>query len=701
MKYINFIILSALLLLAIIFKDNIHLSTNLLSLFASKENMKKIDIASHLGYSKEMLIAIKGFDNLSKDRVNKLSKELSEIKEIEFIQSTLLPSASILTFYKTFYPLIAKFDNQIQSRLEIKVKLQSLYDNQLESAFYTAIDKNDPLRLFKLTIDKSNNFSHRGQYIALADYGYLIRVSTTVQASQMTEAKVLYNKLQNILSRYPDTVAFAPFFYTVENSQKIQADVQWIVLLSSLVLFILYYVLLKNIKLLFHTLIALSSSMIAALLLSALFFENFHILSFAFGMSITAVSIDYLLHYYFHGFYRNKNIYDRNVLYGFLTTVLAFVIFAFIPIGLIAQISFFSMVSLTFSFILFTFVFPKLELQSELPSLPLTSSSPKLSSTWIFLTSVILFIYSNQNIILDNNLRNLDYQNESLLSLEIFFKSGVEKQMIPVLVNAKSKDQLLESLHEIHKNQPDTFSLASFLLDEKKCEAKKDLLDSYNFAKLNSMINKIAVEVGFRAGYFKNSYTFTDKLPSCSFDNFKLFEHYHLSIYNENDTFYTMAFVSDITSLKEKTFVTTLDIKEMFLNVLQSMYSHLMLYSWIVILMIVALLLLSVRKRFLYAFNFILFPMSFVLAVLTTFQQINIMHIFSLIILLAIGIDYGIYLSNSHQKNKTIKAIHYSLFTTFAGFGVLIFSSITALHSIGIVITLGVVAIFTLIKVMK
>ena len=82
--------------------------------------------------------------------------------------------------------------------------------------------------------------------------------------------------------------------------------------------------------------------MVFATLVSTLIYSNFNVLSLAFGMSITAVSIDYLLHYHFHNFYQDKKIVDKNVLYGFLTTTAAFGIFSFIPIPIISQISFFA-----------------------------------------------------------------------------------------------------------------------------------------------------------------------------------------------------------------------------------------------------------------------------------------------------------------------------------------------------------------------
>ena len=113
------------------------------------------------------------------------------------------------------------------------------------------------------------------------------------------------------------------------------------------------------------------------------------------------------------------------------------------------------------------------------------------------------------------------------------------------------------------------------------------------------------------------------------------------------------------------------------------------------------LLFFSVKSKFLYALNFIIFPSSLVLAVLSIFYTINLMHLFSLIILIAIGIDYGIYMSNTKNQANTILAIRYSLLSTFAGFGVLAFSSIVALESIGMVISLGIISIFILIRSQK
>ncbi|MCF6308975.1 MAG: hypothetical protein L3J19_00645 [Sulfurimonas sp.] len=699
MKYSNYIIFALLLGVAFLIKDKVNISSNLLSLFASKESIEKLDIASKLGYSKEMLIAVKGFDNSAKTKVYELAQELKTINGIKSVQLTLSPSDAQLQYYRNNFIYLASFNDKMQSVQSVHKKLQESFDSMTRDIFYTSIDKKDPLKLFNLT--NTSNLSHKGEFLTLGEFGYLIRASTDVSASQMKQAKLLYERVHTVLAKYPDAISFAPFFYTVENSNEIKDDVKWIVVLSSLVLILIYFILIKNIKLLSHTLFALLSSMLFATILSTIMYSSFSVLSLAFGMSITAVSIDYLFHYYFHNFYKNNKAIDKNVLYGFLTTTAAFVIFSFIPIPIISQISFFAVASLSFAYLLFTFVFPKLQIQEYKQNILINESSKKLSSSVFFMFSVVLLGISYYNLNVDNNIRNLDYQNTKLMKTEEFFKSSIQTNLQPIIVQATTKDELISNLHLLHQKLPNSFSLASFVQDKKSCEKRKKQLESYDFDSLNAMINKEASRVGFKDGYFKESYIFTKSLAECKTPDLEIFNSYNLYVYNDKNTYYSIALVDDVSKASLFDFVTNIDIKEMFAKQSQQMYSDLGLYSLLVISAVFVLLAISVKEKFLYAINYVIFPSSFVLAVLSIFYTINLMHLFSIIILIAIGIDYGIYMSNSNKRSNTVLAIRYSLLSTFAGFGVLVFSSIVALESIGMVISLGVISIFLLIRNMK
>ena len=700
-KYSNHLILLILLSIGFLFKDYIHVSTNLLSLFASKDSIEKLSIAGKLGYSKELLIVVKGFDKESQKKVLEISDKIKKIPNINFVQSDIMPSKEIQNYYKKYYPLLTEFSNQQQSTEQVKEKLKTIYDKQMNSLFYTSVDKNDPLDLFTLQKNNTLEVAHRGKLIALGNYGYLIRASTNISASQMNAAKILYKDIHAVLDSYPDVVSFAPFYYTVENSTKIQEDVRWILILSTLVLLIIYYILIKNMRLLGNTLVALFSSMVFAGLVSSLVFTNFNVLSLAFGMSITAVSIDYLLHYHFHNFYQNKKTIDKNVLYGYVTTMLAFGIFSFIPIPMISQISFFAVMSLSFAFVLFTFIFPKLSIEPYTQKENTNPIKKTIPANIFFLASLLFFLYSSFAITLDDNIRNLDYQNHKLRNVEALLKKNNQADMTPVIVQASSNKELIDNLHKLHKSTPNTFSLASFVPNQETCLKRRTTLNNYDFDTLTRTINKEANSIGFKDGYFSESYQFIKKIPSCEINNFEIFKTYNLSTFEDKNTFYTIALVNNTKRIDDLNFASTINVKEMFSKLANQMYKDLLLYSLLVVCVILVLLFISVKRKLLYALNYILFPTSLTLAVLVSFTEINLMHIFSFIILIAIGIDYGIYMSNTKKPSNTVLAIKYSILSTFGAFGVLIFSSIIALNSIGLVITIGTATIFLLTKVMR
>ncbi len=169
-----------------------------------------------------------------------------------------------------------------------------------------------------------------------------------------------------------------------------------------------------------------------------------------------------------------KKRVDKNVLYGFLTTTIAFGIFSFIPIAIISQISFFAVLSLSFAYLLFTFVFPKLHIAEYKKSVIVLNTSKKLSAPIFFILSILLLCFSVYNLSLDNNIRNLDYQNTKLLNTEEFFKSTIKTNLKPVIVQAKSKEELIDNLHLLNEKLQNSFSFATFVQNKKSCQKKKN-----------------------------------------------------------------------------------------------------------------------------------------------------------------------------------------------------------------------------------
>ena len=133
---------------------------------------------------------------------------------------------------------------------------------------------------------------------------------------------------------------------------------------------------------------------------------------------------------------------------------------------------------------------------------------------------------------------------------------------------------------------------------------------------------------------------------------------------------------------------------------LKKIYKELVQLGSLSILFILIMLIFISKKNFLTALNFLIFPLACILF-LSNFIIFNILHLFILFIILAIGIDFGIYISSDNVNSNTKKAIFYSLLSTFAGFGVLIFSNINALFSIGLIACIGITASVILLLISK
>jgi len=687
MKYLNvaiFVVLSAIYLL---FSSNIKISTNFMDALFSKESIKIFEVSKKLGYSNEILISHKGFDTKSLDKLEAIKQELLKIPIIKKVDISLTPSLQMQEYFQKNYYLLADFNSAKLSNAEIQKKLKSIYDNIYSSMIYQPLNSNDPLELFTLDVMESD------EYLKLDNYGYILKAKTVVDSGDADESRKLYKEVHTILESYPDTVAFAPFFFLVENSAYIKNDVTTIILFSSILLLILYFFILRSYRLFFHTIIAIGSSILSAMILSSLVFDSINIMALAFGISITTISIDYMFHYYFHNDFSKKGfINQRRVLFGFITTFGVFMIFSLIDIKLFAQLSLFSAISLATAYLIFSYTFGHLNIVS--PNVETEQKQVKsFNPLYIFIISFLMLGYSYVNLEFDKNLRNLDYQNVKLLDISQRFIDSLKKDRYHSLIlSAKSEELLLQKYEEVAKKYSSALGIGKFVFSQKKCSEKLHTIKEYDFAKLRQTISKEAKEVGFK-DVFGNSYAGVDSIKC----DMKVMDDMGFSIIKHEGLFYTLALVDKSESVVKSEGVEILNMGEILSNDIDILKDKLLKFIFISIAFIIVILFSITRFDILYPLSYILFPISVVLFAISLFSELNIMHMFALIILVAIGIDYGIYMHKTTTLVQTKIAIKYALLSTFAGFGVLIFSSVNSLYSIGFVITIGIASIFILL----
>ncbi len=92
----------------------------------------------------------------------------------------------------------------------------------------------------------------------------------------------------------------------------------------------------------------------------------------------------------------------------------------------------------------------------------------------------------------------------------------------------------------------------------------------------------------------------------------------------------------------------------------------------------------------------------FTLALLVHFEQgLNLFHLMALILVLGIGLDMGIFLSESSDDSHTWLAVSLSSFTSLLAFGLLAFSDTPVLHHFGLTVLIGLTLVWLLAPIMR
>ncbi|WP_417332909.1 hypothetical protein [Halarcobacter sp.] len=678
-KLSNFLIFSIVLLALFLSNSYTNISNSILSILPDSQNKQILQAYTKYSDSKTLFVS---FKELSKQEIKNVEKELLEIKGLH--KENSLDKKALLEYQEKYQLFLKNLDEKRLKNLDIKEELVKIQNSLLNSFFPVLINKQDPLNLFEKTkhekIDKN------------------IRIYTFDKTiNNLDKYKEVYSKIKTIEKKYEEIKTFSTIFYFVENSQAIKDDVNKIIIFAFLILLTLYIFILRNIPLLLNTLTTLATSAIISILVVTTIFSEVSIFVLVFGLSISTVAIDYMFHHYMHGHYLNKKAFNKEVFFGFLTTIIAFIAISFISFSLITQIAIFTIVSLTVSYLHFSFLYPKIGFTLK-ENKKTNSFSFKINKLYILLFSLVAIIYSLSNISFDTNLRNLDYQNKNLDSLNTYFQKELKQEnKVALLIESTSTNDLITKYQRITHTLPSLNSSLDLIITKKQYEKTKELLNNEKFEELKKELELQASTLGFKKEYFKEAYSLKE-LPNYSFKKLKELKINYFE-YKEKNYVFLAVDIKDYEKIKTLEFIKPLSMKFLFEDSLNEVKENILILGTIALILIILMLIFITKKKFLFALSFLLFPLALIL-LYSNFVAFNILHLFMMFIILAISIDYAIYSSKSLDIN-TKKAILFSLLSTFAGFGVLIFSKINSLYSIGIVATIGVLAIAFLLIFLK
>ncbi|MDD5358935.1 MAG: hypothetical protein PHI79_02805 [Sulfurovaceae bacterium] len=660
--------------------------------------IKVLDDYNRFNSSKKLFILVKGFNDASLNKANKISKELSSLSQVENVYFDMDIDSDTKEYFSKSWYYFSDFDSSVKSFEQVKQKLKNLSDQMMSGDVYTPLNTDDPMGLFSQpTFIQSANQDGK---LIVPNKGYCIIASIRPSVGDMEKSTILYNEVKSTFDKYGDSIiVYSPNFYSVENSAYISNDIHKITIITIIILISVYFFLLRTKVMLLFSMTTLFVSALIAVLVLRVFFDDVSILVVAFGASIATIAEDYLFMLFLNDDYKHKR-FNKQVFWGFIATIFGLFVLSFISFPLISQLAIFALVSLSISYVIFAFIFPKLEFYSkENKEIQLTHNFnryAKIPPILITIISIILILISIPRLNFDSNFRNLDYQNIPLLEAEKMFEQSLGESRMPVLIYGKSREDLLEKSKEIRKLLPTSYTVANVSLSGKDAKNRYDILKNYNFDLLNKNIEKASKEVGFRDGTFANSYNGIKNISTYNFDD-KVINKLGFEIIKTDRGYMTLGYImpNDKKYIENMPSVLVIDSKYLLSYSANKALSSFKLFFIIGFIGLVALIVFVVRKRFLYALNFLFFPTALVLSMFAMIGNFNLMHIFALFLMMIYGIDYGIYLANDKLGNS-MRAVFYSCMTTFAGFGILSLSSVPAVYSMGYVSIVAILAILIL-----
>ncbi|MDR2635237.1 MAG: hypothetical protein LBC08_00230 [Campylobacteraceae bacterium] len=644
-----------LLLLIVFFDIQERISVSFYTLLPESESKKALLIYEKINKSQEVVLAANGtqFDEI----VQKISM-LEKYEDIRLSSSKIGDFTSKYLFYMQDMP------TSLPNEGEVYEKLSNL-KNDLLNGFGFTVNKNDPLSLFSprknhITAPNIDGFSHT----------FAFRLNITPQ-----EYEEYYDKLHEIAK---EAYLFSPFFYQVENSRAFKSQAKFILGLSAVILGLLYIYWLRKPSLFIFSCLTLLSSAAFAQLIAAIIWREISIFSLIFSAAVSTISIDYMFHYYLHDMYGSKKGFSKPVFYGFATTFITFLALGFVNFTLISQIAVTAAMSLLFAYLCFAFVYPHLGFGDVSARGFKLKTKSLLPPTLLCICSIFIILSSFFWVRVNFDIKSLNVKNDALEQKQELLSKSFNNQTA-ILISADTLDELIEK----SKTLKDGFAPASLLLSQKEYEARYNELNGLDFAHLRENIAFYADKLGFKKDFFRNAYS--DEmltLPLPVYEDEFLNDNI-LKIMKLEDKIYAVGFYdknsADLSNEKD---FTLIDSVTLFQKELQNVAKELIIVAIFAAFLIVFVIMLCAKKDFARAFSFVLTPLG-ACSLIFIFIPMNVLHIFMLVIVLAISVDYGIY-SVCLANERTNEAIYYSLLSTIAGFGVLAFSSILALQAIGI-----------------
>ena len=687
----------------------------------------QIELLQQTPFSNKLFVVVSATDtdtlNSAVETVKDKLKDCSVISESQNTDKNF-----ILSYY---YNLPYLWTEQLQeqvSNLITKENLQETSENNVmllfspEGNFFKDIIPSDPIGIVPVILENFKKLNFAGQNLDFTN-GYftndknntaLLLYNTNNNEFDRSQADKIINYIKDINGSLPQgsrVFSLGAARYTQENNSIIVNDVKKILIISILLIFLVFLVLVKDKYAIFVYTVPL-----LVLIPSAAFtFLKFGFLSgitLGFGSILMGLAVDYSVYVYYSFKSSNENIkkseilkkVSKPVILSGLTSIMSFFVLYFCDIILFKQLAYFAVFGLIYAVLIALLLAPifykvqnKQTLTIKLPE----SINCKVSIILIILI-VILGLISLKFIKTDFSLESLNSVSKQCLQDRKIFDEFVgydtdTKSML--FVGGENKEEILFLSQKISN-----FDILNFVPSKQQQEQNlnrwKQFWTEKKVVQLKKEINSYYEKYGIDTSVFNRFYNFlkTAQAPK-DVKEFDITTMYNPFIKFKNKE-YMIHFVDDSFTIpqefKDNKNIVLLSQKELQSALSDKTIKTIFFVTLFILLLDFFLLTFSFKnvKLALVSFIPILVSVSIFTILSSLFSvKLNLFSLFCLPLIIGLSVDYVIFIVHQYTKSKTLypsMAVAVAALSSLAGFGSLIFANHTVLFSLGFALSVGI-----------
>lgn len=661
------------------------ISLEVLDLFPQNQEREIIDIYRKFGDSKVILVAQNHSDVISDQEFHSFLSQVQTLPNVKKIVKESFLNQDLQSYLIQNYFWIGDLDKTKFSSKEMeKIILENFSQDRLNPI--------DPLGII-----------HFPSFYRDLKVGNLPIAIIEMESSEAKKVDELYQKFRSLAERYGIKHYFSPLFVNVENPQLILKEVNLLSAMAGVFFVILYFAILRMPILTLNSIATLICSNLLAILGLLSLYPQVSIMSLSFGLGISNICIDYMMHHHFLGYYLDRKIkFNSSVFYGFTTTIVGFLICLFVPFPLLNQLALYAIINLGVAYLCFAFLYQRITFtQPKYYSLVSKFHFPLIPS-WIFLFLALLMgIYGILHTKEELDLSKLDYQNQEFNVQKDFFAPFNEQKTF--LIQAKGVDSLITKAREIGRIDPKSVGFLGILPTRKEVNSRIKYFKSFAFVEQIDKFKKALYQIQKTnpqlAKMLKNAYRVLPQTPPAL--TLKDLEMFGIEVLKEKQDLFFQGSIDELSRLSGVQGIYTQQTQDLIQSITSGIYAPMMSILILAFVAMTLLLLIVSGKSFLDSLGFVIFPISSVLFYLSFVSALNIMHLFAMLVIVVMGVDYGIYYIKEKGDIKTRHAMFFATLTTLCSFGFFLFSHTKALNSFGEVIVIGMICILILMFFQK